>query len=90
VAVERTELTLARVGVSIKVDDRDPAESDVVCHPGHVGKGDRVIAAKDDRNHSLACDHGDAILQKSERSLGLARGHLDVAKVNHAQRHKWI
>ena len=88
-AQQRPELGVGGVGVGVEVDDRDPPPPDMPSHPFHVGEGDGVVTAKDDRDGPTGGDGGHRLLQPVERRLDLASRHLDVADVDEQALDRW-
>ena len=85
VAVERAHLRVASVGVGVEVDHRDASPPHVARDSRDVGQGDRVVAAQDHRDDARRGDRRDARLERGQRAFGIARGHLHVAEVHHAE-----
>ena len=85
VPVHGAELGVRRVGVGVEMDDGDPAPPDVPGDAGDIGQGDGVVPSQDHRYGARPRQLLDGVLQALQRLLDLARGHLDVAHVDHAQ-----
>ena len=67
------------------MDDGDPPPADDPSDTGHVGPGDGVVSAEDDRDRPGLGRDPDCVLQVVERQPLLHARHLDVAGVQHAE-----
>ncbi len=85
VAVQGAELGVASVGMRVEVDHGDPTPADMTGYAGSVRQCDCVIAAEYDRDRSAVAGAVDGFLKATQRLLGIAREHLDVARVGHLQ-----
>ncbi len=86
VAIEGSVLADTGVGMSVEVDHRDLSRTQGVGDARGVGKGDCVVAAKNDRDlvgRGDLFDSGDDPLQ---RKFDLARDHKDIADIHHPER----
>ena len=82
---QRAELDVAGVGVRVEVQHGDPPGPRLLDHAGRVGPGDRVVAAKDQRDGARPRHRVHRRLQVPDRPRGVAGEHLDVARVVHPQ-----
>ena len=80
---ESSKLQITGIGMSIEVDHRDLAHAAMRCDPSNVSRGDGVIAAKNYRDRTGSRDPLSCLLQDLESSNKVARGHQEVAGIEH-------
>lgn len=85
VSVERAELGVPRVGVSVKVDDADGTEAQAVGDSRNVWEGNRVVTAEHDGDRAGPYGPAYHLAQVRVALLDVAWRHKHVARIHNAQ-----
>ena len=81
-ADERAELDIARVGMRIEVNDRDPAPAASSGHAGAIGPGDGVVTSEHERDCTARRDLLDDLLKVAAGARSIAAEHLDIPRID--------
>ncbi len=85
VSPQRPELDVACVGMSVKVQHRNPARAKDIGRSPRIGIRNRVVAAEDHGNGAGTAYLLDRSLQGTERAFDVPWGHFDIARIEHPQ-----